>query len=285
MTKSMETSKLVIIGAQGMLGSMLGRVLADWQPVLWDKNEIDITNERAVKRKLGELQPRVIINAAAYTDVDGAEKDQATAMEVNGMGVQNIAAVGRELKATVVHYSTDYVFSGKKEEGYTENDVPGGPVNVYGQSKLAGEQALAASGVSYYLIRTAWLYGPGGKNFVETMLALGEKQSEVSVVNDQWGCPTYTKDVAYFTQMLLSDKQYGPGIYHAVNTGKASWYDFATEIFLLANKKVTVKQIPAAMFERPADRPRYSVLQNTKGPAMRAWEVALDDYLTEHGKR
>lgn len=271
--------RVLILGAKGMLGSMLGRVLTDWQPVLWDKGEIDITHEKSVRAQLGELKPTVIINAAAYTDVDGAEKDKEAAFAVNEKGVATIAAVARELSATVVHYSTDYVFAGKKEGGYVESDEAGRAVNVYGESKLAGERALAMSGINYYLIRTAWLYGPGGKNFVETMLALAGKRDEIAVVNDQWGCPTYTKDVAYFTQMLLSENQYGPGVYHAVNSGKASWYEFAEEIFLLANKQVTVKQIPAALFERPAARPRYSVLQNTKGPFMRAWEVALDDYL------
>lgn len=273
--------KILIIGAQGMLGSMLARIFADKNPTLWDRAEIDITNGEEVTQKISALAPRVIINAAAYTNVDGAETERNDAFEVNEHGVLNIAAVAREVDATLVHYSTDYVFPGTQEEGYGENDPAGPPLNVYGESKLAGEQALARIAPRYFLLRTAWLYGPRGKNFVHTMLSLAVKESKVSVVNDQFGSPTFTKDVALATRDLL-EGDYQPGIYHTVNAGQASWYEFAREIFVLSEQSVQLEPITSDTFTRPAKRPKYSILKNTKGPRLRPWQEALADYITTY---
>lgn len=270
----------VIVGAKGMLGGMLAQVFADKAPVLLDRDEIDITNEASVRNTLRNAGATVVINAAAYTNVDAAEEDRENAFLVNETGVKNLGMVCRELSATLVHMSTDYVFPGTKQEGYTETDSPGPASNVYGQSKLAGERALKESGCNFYLVRTAWLYGPGGKNFVDTMLSLAQTKSHLTVVSDQRGCPTYTKDVSEYIRTLL-EGAYPFGIYHAVNSGNASWFEFAQKIFeYTPTLAVVVKPVSSAEFPRPAKRPAYSILQNTKGPQMRAWEDALLKYLT-----
>lgn len=270
--------KILIVGAQGMLGQALRAAFSDYDVTAWDRAELDITNEAAVREKIPVLKPEVIINAAAYTNVDGAETDRAAAFLVNTDGVKNLANVAKEIGAKVVHYSTDYVFSGDRQAGYKEDDVPGPALNVYGESKLAGEQALKKSSCTYYLIRTAWLYGAGGKNFVDTMLKLGREKKEVSVVNDQHGSPTYTQDLARYTKELL-EKNFPSGVYHGINAGVTTWFEFAQEIFAAAGLAVTVTPVSSAKFTRPAKRPVWGVLLNTKGPAMRPWQEALHDYL------
>lgn len=277
-----------------MLGSALMEVFSDMRPVGWDTQEIDITQLDDLREKIAALRQAqgridVIVNAAAYTDVDGAEGARAAAFAVNETGVRNLALVAKEIGAKLVHYSTDYVFSGEKEDGYTESDSPGPAVNVYGESKLAGERALAEVRPGYYLIRTAWLYGPGRSrigvrdtpvkaNFVETMLGLAKTHKQITVVDDQFGSPTFTKDVARFTRAIL-DGGYAPGIYHAVNLGRASWFEFAKKIFEYSDEMMDVKPISSAEYPLTAKRPHYSVLQNTKGPAMRTWQEALREYM------
>ncbi len=271
-------SKVVILGAGGMLGQALTEVWSDQEVVAWDREQLDVTDVQAVREKITAEKPAWILNAAAYTNVDGAETDQEAALAVNEIGVRNIAQVARELEISLVHYSTDYVFPGDKAEGYQENDMPGPAVNAYGESKLAGEKALATVGGEYFLVRTAWLYGAGGRNFVETMLKLADSQNEIKVVNDQHGSPTYTVDLARYTKELVQ-AGYKPGIYHGVNQGMTTWYGFAQKIFELANKQVKVVPIKAVEYPRPAQRPEWSVLINDRGPNMRTWEEALSDYL------
>lgn len=261
-----------------MLGQMLSHILADLEPVCWDRTELDITDETAVKEKIKKVSPQVIINAAAYTDVDGAENQLAVAQAVNGRGVRHLAVAAKAGGARLVHFSTDYVFSGEKAEGYREDDQPGLPVNAYGVSKLAGEESLHEIAPAFYLIRTAWLYGPGGKNFVDTMLALGKKQAEIAVVNDQYGSPTFTADVARVTRQLLLES-FPPGIYHAVNAGQTTWYGLAKEIFSCSKMTVRVTPVSSDQFPRPAKRPRYSRLLNTKGLLLRPWQKALQEYI------
>ncbi|HLC48833.1 MAG TPA: dTDP-4-dehydrorhamnose reductase [Candidatus Andersenbacteria bacterium] len=272
---------LVIVGAKGMLGSMLSTVFSEYKPLLVDRDEIDITNIDSVRSVLREANATLIINAAAYTNVDDAETHTEDAFLVNETGVKNLAEVAKELSATLVHFSTDYVFPGTNSDGYLETDSPGPAVNQYGNSKLAGERALKESGCNFYLIRTAWLYGSNGKNFVDTMLKLAETKKNLQVVEDQVGCPTYTKDVAMYVKVLL-DEKYPFGIYHAVNSGKASWFAFAQKIFEYKdNLPVVVKPVSSSQFPRPAKRPAYSILKNTKGPGIRAWQEALREYLTK----
>lgn len=270
--------KILITGAKGMLGTMLVQAFSDMSPVCLDVAELDITKLEDVRAKLAQEKPNVVINAAAYTAVDKAETEKEIAFAVNELGPKNLAITAKEIGATLIHYSTDYVFPGTKQDGYAEDDMAGPAVNVYGESKLAGEKAIQTSGCNYYLLRTAWLYGPNGKNFVETMLRLSNEKSELRVVNDQHGCPTFTKDVAQATRYVVEENK--PfGVYHAVNEGQASWYDFACEIFRVAKKDIRVIPIPAAEYPLPAKRPTYSILKNTKGLLMRSWQEALQDYL------
>ncbi len=271
--------KIVIVGAKGMLGSMLVQVFSEHHPLAVDREEIDITNIESVRQVFREAAADVVINAAAYTNVDAAEQERDQAFLVNETGVKNLATVANETGATLIHFSTDYVFPGTEQGGYKESDAPGPAVNTYGTSKLAGERALKESGCNFYLIRTAWLYGPNGKNFVDTMLALASKEQALNVVHDQYGCPTYTKDLAEYAKTLLEEK-YPFGIYHGTNSGSASWFELAQKIFeYTSNLAVVVKPVSSTEFPRPAKRPSYSLLINTKGPKMRAWEDALADYV------
>jgi len=271
--------KILLLGARGMLGSDLQDVFADWDLTALDQSDIDITDAAAVQERVAAVAPELIINAAAYTAVDDAEEHREAAFAVNAEGVRNVAMAAKEAGARLVHYSTDYVFAGTDEAGYAEDDAPGPAVNVYGESKLAGEQALAEVGPEYFLLRTAWLYGKHGKNFVETMLRLGTERDELRVIDDQHGSPTYTKDVAEATRDLVTG-EYAPGVYHAVNSGSTTWYGFASKIFELAGLGVKVVPITSAEYPLPARRPQYSILQNTKGPELRTWEEALGDYLS-----
>lgn len=271
--------RTLILGAKGMLGHDLAEVFEDWQPVLWDIEEIDITDESQVNEKLASLGPELVINAAAYTNVDGAETSKELATRINGDAVGYLVEVCKKIGAIFVHYSTDYVFSGAKVEGYREEDKPA-PINAYGLSKALGERNLVNSGSNtrYWLIRTAWLFGKHGKNFVETMLRLGKEKKELKVVDDQHGSPTYTLDLARKTRAIIEEgKLYG--IYHLTNSGTTTWYEFAKKIFELAKMKVKVTPCTSQEYLLPAKRPKYSILINTKLPPMRSWQEALKEYL------
>lgn len=279
-TSTLKNMKVLIIGSDGMLGQSLCQVFKANDLTCWKNDDLDITQEQIVREKIVKLSPDVIINAAAYTDVDGAETNKETAFAINESGVRNIAKAVKDIGGVLVHYSTDYVFPGSKEEGYEENDPPGPAVNAYGESKLAGERAVIEAGPNFYLIRTAWLYGPGGKNFIEIMLKLAESKKGINVVDDQHGNPTYTKDLANVTKEII-DGDYEYGIYHAVNDEVTTWYDFASTIFSEAGLDIEVEPIKSSAFKRPAKRPEWGVLKNTKGPKMRSWRLALRDYLKE----
>jgi len=275
----MVPRKPLIIGSKGMLGTALAKRFESENPLLWDINEIDITDRDQVFAKLREVRPDVVINAAAYTNVDKAETDRDLAHRVNADGPKNLIDACADIGAILVHISTDYVFDGSNAEGYLESDRGKDPLNWYGQTKLDGEEALIASAYPrWYLVRIAWLFGPNGKNFVETMLKVGKEQGSVTVVDDQTGCPTYTIDLADRISNMLSD-DVPFGVYHAVNGGRCTWHGFATKIFELAGLPVTVTPCASDAFPRPARRPRYSVLRCTKLPVMRPWEDALEDYI------
>jgi len=276
--------KILILGAKGMLGSDLMKEFEDIKPIGWDIEDIDITDEKDVKKKIGSIKPQVIINAAAYTNVDNCEINKDLAMKVNGYAVGLLAQISKETQAILVHYSTDYVFSGDKKEGYKEDDKPGPTLNIYGESKLLGERLLRKNANKYYLIRTSWLYGKNGKNFVNTILKLSCERDIIKVVCDQYGRPTYTVDLVRRTNWILG-KSLPFGIYHITNRGRCSWYEFAKEI--IANKYegkegyAKVTPVKTQEFPRPAKRPRYSELLNTKLPKMRHWREALKEYLSE----
>ena len=269
-----------------MLGRDLAQFFSDRDSILWDKEELDITDKEAVAVKISELNPSIIINSAAYTDVDGCELNRKLATNVNGKAVGYLASATRKIGAILVHYSTDYVFDGKNPDGYKEDDKPGQPVNFYGRSKLLGEKLLKENCEMYYLIRTSWLFGRHGKNFVDTMLKLGRKEKKLRVVNDQRGKPTYSFDLAQKTRELI-ESQKPCGIYHITNTGETTWYDFAKEIFRQAGErdevynKVKVISCSSQEFSSPAKRPKYSTLINTKLPPGRLWQDALGGYLLD----
>lgn len=262
------TIKTLIIGASGMLGFDLCKVFPD--AVKLTHRELDMTNKDHVLESIWRIKPDIVINAAAYTDVEGCEDKQELAFLVNGYGPGYIAEACNKIDATLVHFSTDYVFDGSNTE-YIESDTPN-PINVYGRSKLIGEQEIAKKLDDYRIIRISWLFGTHGKNFVETMLKLSSEMAEVKVVNDQFGKPTYTVDLAH---KIMEISELEAGIYHMTNEGICSWYEFASA-FIDNAIPCTSEEFP-----RKAKRPKYSSLVNTKTGPMRHWEEALNDYLKE----
>lgn len=270
---------ILVVGANGMLGHDLMATLEGDVRGL-DLPEIDITSLESVRRVLLTLKPEIIINAAAYTDVDGCETNVEQAMAVNGEGVGLLALTAREIGAKLVQISTDYVFNGGKGSPYVEDD-PQQPLSIYGESKLAGE-LNAAMAPEYLIVRTQWLYGLHGKNFVETMLRLAGEKSELAVVDDQVGSPTWTYDLALAIKALLDKKC--RGIYHAANSGFCSWNEFARAIFEEEGVKVTVNGMTTQELNRPANRPLYSTLDCGKlerdtGFKPQPWREALREYL------
>jgi dTDP-4-dehydrorhamnose reductase len=270
---------ILVVGAKGMLGRDLMEILTgDVRGV--DIDEIDITSLESTRRVLLTLKPAVIVNAAAYTDVDGCEINKEIAMQVNGEGVAHLALAALEIGAKLVQVSTDYVFDGSKGSPWLEDD-PTAPLSSYGESKLAGE--LNARIVPNHLIvRTQWLYGLHGKNFVETMLRLAGERDELSVVDDQIGSPTWTIDLCRAIKALIDAGC--RGTYHAANAGSCSWNEFAREIFTEAGCGVKVKPMTTLELARPAARPLYSVLNCDKlasdsGFQPQEWRQALRCYL------
>jgi dTDP-4-dehydrorhamnose reductase len=276
---------ILVVGSKGMLGQELMWLLEGLARGV-DVEEVDITDLASVQRLLLTLKPRVVVNAAAYTNVDGCETDSEAALQVNGEGVAHLAMISREIGAKLVQVSTDYVFDGAKGSPYLEDD-PTAPLSIYGESKLAGEMN-ARFNPDHLIVRTQWLYGHGGKNFVETMLRLGSERSEVAVVDDQVGSPTWTYDLALAIKALI-DKGCR-GTYHAANSGFVSWNGFAREIFRLAALDVTVTPTTTAQFALPAARPLYSTLDCGKlieetGFVPRPWQEALKRYLELRGDK
>lgn len=268
-----------MVGAQGMLGQDLMALLGSRAHGV-DIAEIDVTSPESVMKVVGDLKPEVVINCAAYTDVDGCESNTETAMAVNGEGVGYLAMACRDIGALLVQVSTDYVFDGGKGTPYVEDDAPC-PLSVYGESKLAGEMNAAFS-PEHLIVRTQWLYGLHGKNFVETMLRLGAEKDELSVVDDQIGSPTWTVDLA---RAIIALIDHGcRGVYHAANADYCSWNDFARAIFEEAGITVSVKPMTTTELNRPARRPLYSTLECSKlaadtGFQPQPWRSALRDYL------
>ncbi|HIJ86472.1 MAG TPA: dTDP-4-dehydrorhamnose reductase [Desulfuromonadales bacterium] len=275
---------ILVVGANGMLGNDLMALLGDRGHGV-DIADIDITSPESVFKVVGALKPEVVINCAAYTDVDGCESAAETAMAVNGEGVAYLAMACRDSGALLVQVSTDYVFDGGKGTPYVEDDATC-PLSVYGESKLAGEMNAAFSR-EHLIVRTQWLYGLHGKNFVETMLRLGAEKSEIPVVDDQIGSPTWTVDLAQAILALIDSGC--RGIFHAANSGYCSWNDFATAIFAETGQNVAVKPMSTSDLNRPARRPLYSTLECTKlstetGYHPQAWRNALREYLKLRNK-
>lgn len=285
---------LALVGARGMLAQAIFKSAPDGYAIrCLARPQFDVTDAGVVASVLGEMRPHVIINCAAYTQVDGCESEGETAFRVNGEGPGNLATVARDLGATLVHISTDYVFPGDAHTASRETDATG-PRSVYGRSKLAGEEAIAASGLdNYFIIRTSWLYGPGGKNFVETMVRFGKEREELRVVADQVGSPTFTGDLARAIFNLLALENAGGeapyGLYHFSNEGTCSWHEFAEAILdeaRAAGEPIMAKRvvpIGTADYPLPATRPAYSVLckdkyRNATGANVPHWRDSLAYY-------
>jgi dTDP-4-dehydrorhamnose reductase len=275
---------ILVVGANGMLGRDVMALIGDAARGV-DIDEIDITSLESTERILRTLKPEVVINCAAYTDVDGCETNTDTAMQVNGEGVAHLAMASREIGARLVQISTDYVFDGGKGSPYVEDDAPC-PLGVYGESKQAGE-LNAAFNPDHLIIRTQWLYGLHGKNFVETMLRLAGEKDQLAVVDDQIGSPTWTVDLAHAILALVKSGR--RGIYHAANTGFCSWNEFAKAIFEEAGLSVRVNGMSTDELNRPARRPLYSTLDCSKlerdaGFRPQPWRSALKMYLQLRNK-
>ncbi len=274
--------KILITGSNGMLGHDLQEVLKDkHELILTTSKTLDITDKDNTIKCIKENKPDVVINSAAYTDVDGCETNQDLAYAVNGEGVRNLALACKEVDCPLVHVSTDYVFDGTARDPI-EEDGEIGPISVYGKSKLVGEEAIQEILDKYFIVRTAWLYGINGKNFPKTMLELAENHPEITVVYDEVGTPTYTPDLAYGISQLIETDLYG--IYHLTNSGYCSWCEFAKYIFEVAEKDVNVIPVTAAEFSRPAPRPSYSVLKNKRWiengfEPLRDYKEAIEEYI------
>jgi len=296
-------SRILVIGRDGQVGFELRRCLPEQgQVAVVDIEQIDLSKPDSIRRTVREICPDLIVNAAAYTAVDQAESEPELAMAVNGIGPGILAEEANRLGAALIHYSTDYVFDGTKAAPYTEDDEPC-PLSVYGRTKLAGERAVQAVDAQYLILRTSWVYGMRGKNFLLTMLRLARERDELQVVDDQVGAPTWSRALAETTAHILKRLGYGQpgfvdaciehrGIYHATAAGQTSWHGFAREIFTHAASRQpgqsacvleripVLKPIPTELYPLPARRPRNSVLGNAKvhrafGVAMVDWKASL----------
>ena len=262
---------IVILGAEGSLGKELQRVFP--KAKAFSHQQVDITYWDDLT-KLRSLQPTVIINAAAYTDVEGAQRNKDLAFLVNYQAIVFLHRLSEETGARLIHFSTDYVFDGQNKEGYKENSVRN-PLNTYGKSKAAGEEFLEQKSQNYLLIRTSWLYG-SKKSFPHKIIAKAKTESTVKVVADQWGSPTSAADLAKSIPALL---ELPSGIYHLTNQGVCNWYEFACTIFEQLGMPNRVVPVSSIEFPTQARRPEYSVLLNTKTQPLRNWKLALVDYL------
>ncbi|WP_066297124.1 dTDP-4-dehydrorhamnose reductase [Bacillus sp. FJAT-29937] len=275
--------KIVITGANGQLGQELVQQLQQTSFTIYafTKNDLDITDTENVQKVIGEIQPHVIINAAAYTKVDLAETEEELAFIVNGFAQRNLAVAAEKVGAKICYVSTDYVFDGESSTPYGEYETCK-PLGVYGKSKYVGEQLTQSLSSKYFIVRTAWVYGEYGPNFVKTMIKLAEDRNEIGVVHDQVGSPTYTVDLAEFIIKLIQTDKFG--IYHATNSGTCSWYEFAKAIFEGLGLDTKVNPLTSDRFSRPAARPSYSVLDNmalrVNGfPQLRHWKEGLSTFL------
>jgi len=274
--------KLLVTGAAGMLGRdvMLAAGNAGHDVVGFGHAELDVADEAAVTAKFELERPDVAINCAAWTDVDGAEEAEEEATRINGAGAGNVAAAAAAVDASVVYVGSDYVFDGSKGAPYVETDETA-PLSAYGRSKLAGEEATRAANKRHFVVRSAWLFGTGGGNFVETMLRLAADHGEVLVVRDQVGSPTYTWHLAYGIVRLIEGVEFG--IHHMAAAGACSWYEFAREIFEQAQVECKVMSATTEMLGRPAPRPPYSALMSQREHAIELppWQEGLAAYLSQ----
>lgn len=254
-----DRMRVLVLGSEGQLGSEICIKLKDHAITTAAHGQVDIARLAHLRDFAQKVRPEIIINAAGYTDVDGCEANKETAFLVNAIGARNAAIAAREAGADLIHISTDYVFDGRKKEPYVECDMAM-PLNNYGWSKLLGERMAMEQNTRSFILRIAWLYGPAGRNFVKTILALANDKDELRVVDDQRGTPTFAGDVAKQIKLLMDTESYG--LYHCTSQGSCTWYDFAKEILRLAGISTRVKPVTSAEYPRPARRPASSVLDN-----------------------
>ncbi|MFA6284944.1 MAG: dTDP-4-dehydrorhamnose reductase [Parcubacteria group bacterium] len=284
-------NRILIIGSHGMLGQDLVRMFdADqsWEVFAYDRDQIDIASKESLRKKIEEVRPKAVINAAGYNAVDKCESDEIEfelAKKINGYGPGILAKICKEKDIPIVHFVSDYVFDGEKGE-YTESDKPS-PISNYGRSKLLGEEEIKKNTDKYFLIRTSKLFGKPGaspmskKSFFDTMISLAKDNSVLKIVDEEKSCFTYTPDLALETKKMIEEKV--PfGIYHVVNEGACTWYEAACELFKLAKMDIEVIPVSSNEFPRPAKRPNSSVLLNTKLKPLRNYEKALKEYLEEN---
>jgi dTDP-4-dehydrorhamnose reductase len=284
-----------LIGNRGMLGSDVETALQTEQMEFISSDlDVDITDINSLKNFTENRDIRWIINCSAYAAVDNAEDDYETAFRINAEGVKNIASVAKENNAVLIHISTDYVFDGTKDDEYLEEDSTG-PTGVYGKSKLRGEKYLLEITEKYFIIRTSWLYGKNGNNFINTMLRLFKERDEVNVVNDQWGSPTYTVDLALLVIEIIKSNSNEYGIYHFSSDGKINWHEFASYIktrlqeMKIIKKDVSVNPIPTSGFPTKAQRPANSYMSKEKvkrtfGFIIPDWKDSVERYLKDYIK-
>ncbi|MDE8742013.1 dTDP-4-dehydrorhamnose reductase [Pectobacterium polaris] len=273
--------RILLTGANGQLGRCFqDRLPAEWEILATDSAELDITEIEHVERTVKQFKPDAIVNAAAYTAVDKAESEPELAAKINVTGPENLAIVASKQGIRLVHVSTDYVFDGNATEPYREDSATN-PLSVYGKTKLAGEQAVAKASYEAIIVRTAWVFSEYGNNFVKTMLRLAKERDTLSIVNDQRGCPTYAGDLAQAIISLLEKNAEG-GIYHYCGDKEVSWYEFAEEIFNIAEQKNIISSVPTLSaistgeYITPAKRPKYSSLDCLK---IKKLDINLSNWL------
>jgi dTDP-4-dehydrorhamnose reductase len=258
--------KVLVTGSNGQLGSELKDLVSaypDFEFVFLDRDDLDLSEHTQIDRVFDLHQPSFFINCAAYTAVDKAEEDQENAMVINAEAVGRIAANCKKHECRLIHISTDYVFNGISEQPFQVDDLKG-PLNIYGKTKLAGEELAQKENEEVIIIRTSWVYSSYGKNFVKTMVRLMQEKESINVVNDQLGSPTYAADLAQAILEILRSGKWIPGIYHFSNEGIISWYDFAVEIKALIHSYCLVNPVGSDSYPTPAQRPRYSALNSDK---------------------
>lgn len=274
--------KIAVTGADGMLGRAIQKVFSGDELVPFSRAGLDITNLDQARKSVRDAQPDVLIHAAAFTDVDACEADPEKAYLVNGIGARNMAIACEEINCPILHISSDYVFDGTKGSAYDEWDRTN-PINHYGLSKLMSEQFITSLTNKYYIIRTSWLYGPRARNFVDTIKRLLAEKDELQVVNDQFGSPTFTEDLAGALRQIIGK---GYGTYHVTNSGVCTWHEFAVKIAELMQINKPIMPVTSEQFKRPAKRPTQSGLNNTmlrlEGiPPLRHWSEALEQYIKQ----
>ncbi len=275
--------KVLVTGVKGQLGYDVVKDLKKrgHEPIGVDREEMDLMNNDAIREFIMNTRPEAIIHCAAYTAVDKAEEEVEVCYQVNAEATKVIAECAKELDITLIYISTDYVFDGTKEGEYVETDVPN-PINVYGASKLLGEQYVQQLLEKYYIVRISWVFGENGNNFIKTMRRLGSERDELNIIHDQVGSPTYTADLAPLLVDMMETNNYG--IYHATNEGTCSWFEFANEIFKQSNIEVKTNPITTDQYPTAAKRPMNSRMSKDKltefGFALLpSWEEALNNYL------